>query len=408
MPGHKRNPKFGIIGSQIDITEIDGFDNLHSPNGVILDIENRLAKLYKSKKSHLLVNGSTGGILASIFAVCNEGDKVIIARNCHKSVFNACCLRKLKIVYIEPEFDYENGFYKEVAQATIDQAIEEHKDAKAVIITSPTYEGIISNIKCAIPLIIDSAHGAHLIDNYANGDIVISSMHKTLPALTQTAVANIYNSEYIDKFKLYNDIFETSSPSYILMASAEDALDYIEDFGYEVKRFNANLKKLRIVAVDDNAKVVISTSKANITGTELAEILRSEYNIEVEMANINYVICILTIGDDDYAYKLLKNTLEKIDRMLKFEIKSDIAKPTCPKNIQQITIENGVEAELQNSIGKKSNEFIYAYPPDIPILCPNEIITEDLIEYIKASISTGVNLISDSGLLPNKILTKAD
>jgi arginine/lysine/ornithine decarboxylase len=103
MPGHKRNPAFGITGSEIDITEIDGFDNLHAPTGVIADIEARLQTHYKSAHSFLLVNGSTVGILAAIFSVCNEGDKILIARNCHKSVYNACLLRKLRVVYLEPE-----------------------------------------------------------------------------------------------------------------------------------------------------------------------------------------------------------------------------------------------------------------------------------------------------------------
>lgn len=408
MPGHKRNGKFNITGSEIDITEIDGFDNLHSPNGLLLNIEDRLSKLYKSEKSFLLVNGSTGGILASIFAVLNEGDKVIIARNCHKSVFNACYLRKLKIVYIEPEFDFENGFYGAISQKAIDNAIKNHNDAKAVIITTPTYEGIISNIECSIPLIIDSAHGAHLFDNYPKADIVISSLHKTLPALTQTAVANIYNKEYIDKFKLYNDIFETSSPSYVLMASVEKCLDYINENGCNIKPFNTDLSNLKIIKNDDSAKVVISTAGCNITGTELADILRNEYKIEVEMASINYVILILTMGDEEDAYEMLRNALEAIDKSLNACSKNGIIKPSCPKDIQTITIENGVEVELEDAIEKRSNEFIYAYPPDIPILCPNEVITEDIIKYIKAALSIGVNLISDSALLPNKLLTKAD
>jgi arginine/lysine/ornithine decarboxylase len=114
MPGHKRNPKFAITGSDIDITEIDGFDNLHNANGILLEVENALAQIYKSKKSFMLINGSTVGILASIFAVCNEGDKIIIARNCHKSVYNACMLRKLKITYIEANFDSDNGYYTSI------------------------------------------------------------------------------------------------------------------------------------------------------------------------------------------------------------------------------------------------------------------------------------------------------
>ena len=137
MPGHKRNKDFGIIGSEIDITEIDGFDNLHDAKDVLLEIENELTSHYKSKKSYMLVNGSTVGILAAIFAVCNEGDKIIIARNCHKSVYNACYLRKLKVVYIEPEFDYENGYYTRISDDTIYSTTKAHADAKAIVISNP-------------------------------------------------------------------------------------------------------------------------------------------------------------------------------------------------------------------------------------------------------------------------------
>lgn len=408
MPGHKRNPKFDIIGTEIDITEIDGFDNLHSPNGVILDIENRLSNLYSSKKSFLMVNGSTVGILSAIFAVCDEGDKIIVARNCHKSVFNACFLRKLRVVYIEPEFDNENGFYREVKQEAIDKAINDNQDAKAIVITSPTYEGITSNINSSLPLIIDSAHGAHLFNSYPKGDIVISSLHKTLPALTQTAVANIYNDMFTDRFKLYLDIFETSSPSYILMASVDKCLDYIEKYGYELNEFTVNLKRLKQIEVDDKSKIVISTANTNISGVELADILRNEYRFEVEMASINYVILITTIGDEQAELEKLSNALIKIDNKVELKTNRAISKPTCPKEVQFIEYGKSVERDFISSVGCRSNEFVYAYPPDIPILCPNEIITQEICNYIIEASENGVNLISESGFVPNKILTKQE
>lgn len=408
MPGHKRNKKYNIVGAEYDITEIDSFDNLHNPNGIILDIEDRLTTLYKSKKSFLMVNGSTVGMLSAIFAVCDDGDKIIVARNCHKSVFNACFLRKLRIVYIEPEFDYGNGFYKEIRQEVVDNAIEAHPDAKAIVITSPTYEGYLSDITAKLPLIIDSAHGAHLFNNYPNGDIVISSLHKTMPALTQTAVANIYDEKLTDRFKLYLDIFETSSPSYLLMASVDKCLDYIDSYGYELKRFDIDLNKLKLLNTDDRAKLVISTVNTNITGVELAGILRKKYNIEVEMASTNYVILIRTVGDDEEAILMLKKALKAIDNDIEYDNKQKISKPTCPKNIQKIEYGKGVNTDFSCSIGCLSNEFVYAYPPDIPILCPNEIITEEIYNYITEAINIGVNIVCESGLLPNKILTKQE
>ena len=419
MPGHKRNKAFGITGSEIDITEIEGFDNLHNAKGVLLDIENRLSALYKSEKSFMLVGGSTLGILSSIFAVCNENDKIIIARNCHKSVFNACMLRKLRVIYIEPEFDEENGFYKRISQSSVDKTIAKHPDAKALVITSPTYEGFVSNIKSPVLLIIDAAHGAHFglgkFSHYPKGDIVVSSLHKTLPALTQTAVLNVYNEKYISRTKLFLDIFETSSPSYILMNSVDLCLDYIENNSFDkycdlLSDFHsAKPENLEIIKTDDKSRIIVSCSNADINGNELADILRKKYNIEVEGASKTYDILISTVADDKKALDTLKNALIEIDRGLKQVKAIPILKPPCPEEEITISIDDNSEQTLpEKSIGKTANEFIFAYPPDIPIIVPGERITKEIVDYIKELAENKVNIISDSALFPNKILTKAE
>jgi arginine/lysine/ornithine decarboxylase len=420
MPGHKRNEKFGIIGSEIDITEINGFDNLHNTNGILLDIENELAEIYSAKKSFMLVNGSTVGILSAIFTVCDDGDTIIIARNCHKSVYNACMIRHLKIFYIEPEFDYENGYYTRIKQSEVDKAIKQNPHAKAVVITSPTYEGNISNVSCKIPLIIDAAHGAHLVLDgfpaYPSGDIVISSLHKTLPALTQTAVANIYNENFISSFKFYVDIFETSSPSYVLMNSVAICCDYIKNHREDAYKYYEQVSKfqhldlniLQIKSVDDVSKIVVSTEKSTITGVILAQILRDNFDIEVEMSSANYIILMTSVGDNFEALNKLRIALTTIDDYIcKCKKVQQMLKPTCPKDLQQITISYNVEVtDFENSIGKVSNEFVWAYPPDIPIISPNETISKEIIDYIKRSMQNGVNIMSDNNLLPFYILTK--
>ncbi len=422
MPGHKRKKEFGIIGSEIDITEIDGFDNLHSPSGVLLDIENRLTAHYKADKSFMLVNGSTVGILAAIFAICDEGDKIIIARNCHKSVYNACMLRRLRVIYIEPEFDEENGFYKAFKQATINRAVEKHPDAKALVITSPTYEGYISEISSPLPLIIDAAHGAHLglgdFPKYPKGDIVVSSLHKTLPALTQTAVINVYNKDYISAVKLYLDIFETSSPSYVLMNSVEKCLDYIENSKAEfdsfctlLKEFHSNAKYniLNILNTDDKSRIIVSTSKANISGSELANTLRDSFNIEVEAASKSYITLISTVADDELAFKELYNALLITDSKLKEDGSEAFSMPPCPVDEQIISIDkNSDETKTKNAIGMVANEFVFAYPPDIPLIVAGEVISGEIMAYIEKLQKSGVNIVSDSGLFPDKILTKQD
>lgn len=420
MPGHKRNDKFDILGSDIDITEIDGFDNLHSPNGVIKNTEDKLKSIYKSERSFISVNGSSGGILASIFAVCNEGDTVIVARNCHKSVYNACMLLKLKIIFIEPQYDLTNGYYTNLKQDTVNSAISRHPEAKAVIITSPTYEGFMSKIDCNIPLIIDAAHGAHFgmpyFPEYPSGDIVISSLHKTLPSLTQTAVVNVYNAKYINKVKRYMDIFQTTSPSYVLMNSIDICCDYMLNCRNEFGKFYEKLCDLRLVETDnlkiqyndDISKIVLSCASTNITGSELAEIFRSKYIIEPEAVSQNYILLMATIGDTDEGLALLKKAVFEIDSQLEYSTAKPIRKPPVEQGKIVLSIDENAElCDIDKTVGRVSNEFVYAYPPDIPIIAPNETITNEVIEYIKNAMADGVNIISDSGELPNKILTKA-
>lgn len=419
MPGHKRNEKFGITGSEIDITEIDGLDNLHAPDGVIADTQNKLKRIYKAKHSFISVNGSSAGILAAVHAVCKRGDTVIVARNCHISVYNACMLLGLRIKYIEPEFDYTNGYYTSVTQRTVDEALRNVENAKALIITCPTYEGFISRIKCDIPIITDAAHGAHLglgyFPEYPKSDIVISSLHKTLPSLTQTAVVNVYNEKYISNVKRYMDIFQSTSPSYVLMNSIDLCCDYIESNKLEFGLFYEKLcdlrlaqtNNLRIQYADDISKIVLSCANTDISGIELADKFRKEYKIEPEYADERYVLFMATIGDTDDGLNALKTAIEEIDEGLLSTYCELIKKPPIEKDIQQIAVSNEYEKwDFSGSVGKISNEYVFAYPPGIPIIAPGEIITQQAIDYINNTSKKGVNIISDNGEVPNKILTK--
>lgn len=421
MPGHKRNKKFGIPGAEFDITEIDGFDNLHAADGVLLDIENKLSKIYKSKKTFMLINGSTVGILSAICAVCKEGDKIIVARNCHKSVYNACLLNRLQVVYAEPEFDNINGFYKGISQQTLNVLLAQHRDAKAVVITSPTYEGFVSRIKADIPLIIDAAHGAHFgladFPEYPQADIVVSSLHKTLPALTQTAVLNVYNQTFLPKVKFYLDIFETSSPSYILMNSAEICADYVlenqnafEKYCSMLVQFRGiALEKLQLVNTDDLSKIVVSTAYSDISGADLSQVLREDYHIEAEMFSKNYVLFMTSVADDKNAFEHLEYALSAIDKNLCSAQGNMISKPPVLSGNHLISVSDKTsETDLNHSVGKISNEFVYAYPPDIPILVPNEPITKEVVAYLVQMHNSGVHIVSDSAQFPNKLLTKAD
>lgn len=419
MPGHKRNEKFGIRSSEIDITEIDGFDNLHNPKEILKELEEDITTLFKSKKSIISVNGSTCCILSAISAVCNWGDEIIIARNCHKSVYNACFINRLKVNYIEPEFDESIGVYTYVTQNAVDEAIKSHPTAKAIVITSPTYEGIVSKIHTDIPLIIDSAHGSHFgfadyLPKRAEGDIVINSFHKTLPCLTQCAAIHINNDKYISKVKKYMDIYETSSPSYVLLSSIDKCVDFLKESHTAFENYKkildafyhrvSKLKNIKTFYNDDITRIIITAD--GYGGNELADYLR-KCGIEPEGVGINYVILVSTVCDTENGFELLSNALATLE--LREKKKFNLQKPVVPEKIyEQYEITETDITHFDDAKGKISAENIFAYPPDVPIITIGERIEQNTIDYIKELISLGVNILSDSNLLPDSILTKLD
>ena len=423
MPGHKRNVK--LLGEKlpykIDITEISGFDDLHHANGLIKNIENKARKIYGSKRSFILVNGSTCGILAGIRSVINFGDKVLIARNSHKSVYNAIELNNLNAIYISSKIN-KYGIDENIDVKEIEKKIKENKDIKLVVITSPTYEGVINNIKSIvsiahkynIPVLVDEAHGAHLrfMDNLYNketlnsgADIVIQSLHKTLPALTGTALLHI-QGELVREENIERElsIFETSSPSYILMSSIEECLDILIDKEELFKEYENNLKyfynetrklqKLKILGNEienkeyyDFGKIVIITKNTNITGKELSDILRKEYKIELEMSSIDYALAMTSICDTKENFIRLLNALEEIDKKLENkeekENKIEIVLPEKKMNIlDAIKNNNSKYLNYKETEGKISKEYIWIYPPGIPLIAPGEIINKEIIQKI--------------------------
>ena len=424
MPGHKRNIE--LLGEKlpykIDITEITGFDDLHHAEGIIKNIEEKAKKIYGSKRSFILVNGSTCGILSGIRSVTKFGDKVLVSRNSHKSVYNAIEINGLEPVYVLPEIG-EDKIDRNISARKIEEKIKENKDIKLIIITSPTYEGVISNIKeivkiahkYNIPVLVDEAHGAHLefmnIENEAlnsGADIVIQSLHKTLPALTGTAILHM-QGELVkeENIKRELSIFETSSPSYVLMSSIDNCLDLLEKKGKELfKQYEENLKifyketknleKLKILGNEikeknyyDFGKIVIKTDNTNITGKELFDILRKKYKIELEMTSINYVIAMTSICDTKENFTKLLNALKEIDRDLekneqKEQVEINIKLPKInTKILDAVNNENSEYINYKNAKNMVSKEYIWVYPPGIPLITPGEIIDEKIIKKVE-------------------------
>lgn len=432
MPGHKRNEKmFGTrLPYGIDITEIDGFDDLHHAETLIKDQEERAARLYKAEETHFLVNGSTVGILSAILGVTNRGDKILVARNCHKSVYNAMELNGLRPIYIYPEYEKDLQINGEVSGEKIEILLNENPDVKAVMIVSPTYDGVLSDVekiaqivhKRGIPLIVDEAHGAHFgfhpyfpeNSNVKGADIVIHSVHKTLPSLTQTALIHI-NGEIVDREKVrkYLHMLQSSSPSYILMASIDRCMELLESegdtlFELYVQRIDVlrtelqGLKHLEILQTEqfDRSKFLISVKKTGITSKKLADILLHTYHLQMEMTGGTYVLAMTALGDTKEGFERLKRALFEIDQSLSDEKQEDHLPVELPKLPLVCTNEEIERKKCGNeelilwkaSIGRISTEYAYVYPPGIPLIVPGEQITQEAIQVLALYAELGFSV----------------
>lgn len=428
MPGHKRNMEWLVNPYDLDITEITGFDDLHNPSGILARINESFESLYGGKV-FLTVNGSTVGILAGVSAVIDSGDTILIGRNCHKSVYNAAFIRKANVEYIYPDNHKELGISLDIKASNVDKCLKKNPHIKAVVITSPTYEGVISDIESIAKvvhkhnaiLIVDGAHGAHLgiingsLITQMGADIVIMSIHKTLPAPTQTALIWVKEDNLLIKeIEKYLHIYETSSPSYILMCGAEKCLDYlknksnIDDYNKMINDFRSkakSLKKLHLFSPEcdfDIGKIVIGTSCANISGEELKILLLEKYQLELEMASENYVLAMSTIADQNKGLDRLLNALIEIDDSLDevepaiFDTMEFPVKVMEMHNADRINKQNVILSEAE---GKVCGSYIYAYPPGIPWVVPGEMISKEIIEQIIRYKKFGIDVrgINDEG-----------
>lgn len=430
MPGHKRNTS--LLGTELpyalDITEIDGFDDLHHARGILKAGQERAAELYHSEESHYLVNGSTVGLLSAILGSTQSGDRVIVARNCHKSVYNAVYLNDLTPVYIYPEIVPGTDICGSIQAEQVSRILREYPDAKAVIIVSPTYDGVVSDVAAiaekvheyGIPLILDEAHGAHFgfhpffpkNGNQQGADIVIHSLHKTMPSLTQTALLHI-NGKVADRDRIrrYLHMLQSSSPSYILMSSIDQCIRLTADNRKEMfdryaellkdtRRRLSSLEHLSLFKTDsyDRSKILIETADAVIvqegeakkyTGKLLSEQLERDYAIQLEMSLLNYAVAMTSVCDTRIGMERLVSALYKIDGKLAKRKLSEInlAKNVLNKNITPNNMYVHSIKEMDKFTNKKINvpycdsegmvaaEFAYVYPPGIPLAVPGERIS---------------------------------
>lgn len=446
MPGHKRRLKTDTMRelAQIDITEIDGFDNLHDAQGILKRIQEEAAATYGAEESFFLVNGSTAGILSAISTAVSSGGKILMVRGAHKSAYHAAYLRDLQIAYLWPGVHPLFGCNLPATAKEVEEALQQTPDVQAVFIVSPTYEGLAADVKSIaetahkrnIPLIVDEAHGAHLgFDGRwpessvrQGADLVIQSLHKTLPAPTQTAILHV-NGKLVDRCRLrrFLGIYQTSSPSYIFMAAMEDAIattsanreKLFGDFWEYWKGMTESLSACRnlIFLKEENSdpgKLAVMDKTGFLDGEQLYEMLLHKYHLQPEMAAGRYVLAMFTVGDTKEGYERLTKSLLEIDEYITAEWSKTAATATQPSEgnrmadaVIPVCIQKKTQAVtgigrawdtpkewvlLKDAEGKTAGEYVNLYPPGSPIIVPGEIFTKDILTEIAAYRQQGFHV----------------
>ncbi len=445
MPGHKRRlwpedcreegARTLQMAAGMDITEIDGFDNLHEPEGILKEGMELAARLYGADSAFYSVNGSTAGILTAISAAVPKGGRLLMARNCHRSVYHAAYLRDLELSYLYPETLPDIGLAGAVTPKQVEEGLAACPDAAAVLVVSPTYDGVTADI-CGIAkavhkkpgcvLIVDAAHGAHFGFHpdfpespvRLGADLTVVSLHKTLPSMTQTALLLARgNRVNLEKLRFFDDIYQTSSPSYVLMASMDACLKTLEEKGARLwdKFFSdredflqktEGLQGLRTFTAGrmygsdrgifdpkavfsmDPGKILIETSKTCLTGKQFYDILLRRYHLQPEMAAGNYVTAIMTCCDDKEGWDRLQAALARLEKEFPARpTRRHKERPPYPFLPYGCSLREALEAprekvELSGAAGRIAGAFLNLYPPGIPLAVPGERLTREAVELI--------------------------
>lgn len=424
MPGHKRKALWQQGSAvqemladvmQFDVTEVPGTDDLYQADGFIADSMKQLGEIYGTVASYYLVNGSTAGVLTAVASCCAHGDGILVARNCHKSVYNAVQMLGLTPVYIQPEYLSEDSDIPEInGPITVEQielVLSEYEDVskiRAMVLTSPTYEGVVSDIeaiaKCLhvhdIALIVDEAHGAHLpfvkeLPESAiscGADIVVQSLHKTLSAMTQTAILHVCDEKYISNVEKWMQVFMSSSPSYIFLCSMEEAILRAYEGNHtmymnDLRAFRERLEGLKHITIlkhrtiDETRLVLWAKTKDGkmISGTKFLQLLE-KCGIVGEMAGMDYIVLISTIEDSKGDFEFLFGGLSKVDEAIDMDDLSMIV----PTNTGAYE-----DAFLYSLVGKKAVDNIYVYPPGSYLLTAGELYTEEIVSQLVAYQQSG-------------------
>lgn len=451
MPGHKLGRGIPDVFlpeiEKLDLTEIPGMDNLHSPFGAISEAQELAAAAFGAKESFFLVNGSTVGLQTAISAVCRHGQKLIVGRDSHRAVINGMLLSGAQPCYLLPEYYETFGIHTGYSMKALKKALLDAPDAVGVLITRPNYYGVCSNIREIAEivhmhnkvLIVDEAHGPHLVFNArlpecaleAGADLCIQSAHKTLPAFTQGAYLHI-GSDRIDRDRIryFLDMYQTTSPSYIIMAYLDIARDIMQKKGKNmldglldsIESCTADLGEISLLGHNnipgfehDKTRITANVSGLGMTGYIAEKILMEKYKIQVEMSDLKNIVCIATVADDRQTIEHLFSALSTLGRHAGSKDRDscnlqasatetdalrntgllnlpDFRRLTLPEQMmepQEILDAQIDRIPLEQAEGRISRDIISPYPPGIAFVCPGESIRRETIAYLREIIQAG-------------------
>lgn len=428
VPGHKHGQLSTLPAPfrealTYDVTELEGLDDLHAPAGVIQEAERLLAQLYGAEESFFLVNGSTVGNLAMLYATCSAGDTVIVQRNAHKSIFHAIELVGVRPIFVAPEWDEETKSTAGVALATIELALQQAPEAKAVLLTNPTYYGVVNKElpriievchQASIPVLVDEAHGAHFgIESFPvsaltmGADLVVQSAHKTLPAMTMGSFLHIRSSRVSkDRLRHYLHMLQSSSPSYVLMASLDDARAYVETYTYEDATFFKEQRQqwihrlqtyrgIQVITTDDPLKILLR--RHNCTGFLFQQQLEAE-GVYVELADPYQVLIVLPLMKKGVDFPF-NEAVVRVGKALahKEEIAPPLmawSYPSTQLSTQQYSFNNIRKMktkwiDVESAVGHVIADSIIPYPPGIPLLIGGERMEATHLEWLQTLRDAG-------------------
>ncbi|WP_077211378.1 aminotransferase class I/II-fold pyridoxal phosphate-dependent enzyme [Bacillus dakarensis] len=442
IPGHKKgvgmDPDFkNFIGENalsIDLINIGPLDDLHAPKGMIKKAQDLAAEAFGADHTFFSVQGTSGAIMTMVMAVCGPGDKIIVPRNVHKSVMSAIVFSGAVPIFIHPEVDENLGISHGITTDAVERALEQHPDAKGVLVINPTYFGFAADLKKIvniahsydIPVLVDEAHGVHIHFHedlpisamQAGADMAATSVHKLGGSMTQSSVLNV--KEGLVSYKRVQSILSmltTTSTSYLLLASLDTARKQLATKGRELVDRTITLAKSMRKEINeiqhlycvgeeilgtqatfdfDPTKLIISVKELGLTGFEVETWLRETYNIEVELSDLYNILCIVTPGDTEQDANALIKALRELaqrPRNNSYVVNAKVLLPDIP--VLSLTPRDAFYAETElvpfdESEGRIIAEFIMVYPPGIPIFIPGEIITRDNLLYIKENIKAGL------------------